>query len=65
MNKDIYLCAISNVKSGKCSEDCSFCTQSAHHNINIDTYGFKSVEVVVEFDSWCPSKDLPHWKYPP
>ena len=47
MNKDIYLCAISNVKSGKCSEDCSFCTQSAHHYIDIDTYGFKSIEVVV------------------
>lgn len=48
MNKDIYLCAISNVKSGKCSEDCSFCTQSAHHKIDIDTYGFKSIEVVIE-----------------
>lgn len=26
----IHLCGIGNVKSGGCSEDCSFCSQSAH-----------------------------------
>jgi len=29
--KKISLCAIVNAKSGKCSENCSFCAQSAHH----------------------------------
>ncbi|MEM3085646.1 MAG: biotin synthase BioB [Halobacteria archaeon] len=27
----IHLCAIGNAKSGGCSEDCSFCSQSAHY----------------------------------
>ena len=32
------LCSITNAKSGKCSENCSFCSQSAHHKTNIDSY---------------------------
>jgi biotin synthase len=27
----IEVCAISNVRSGNCAENCSFCSQSAHH----------------------------------
>ncbi|MGD9116602.1 MAG: biotin synthase BioB [Dehalococcoidia bacterium] len=29
--RDVELCAIINAKSGRCSEDCVFCAQSAHH----------------------------------
>lgn len=32
------LCCIVNGKSGKCSEDCKFCAQSAYHKTNIDVY---------------------------
>ncbi|MEG0250900.1 MAG: biotin synthase BioB [Peptostreptococcus sp.] len=32
------LCTIINGKSGKCSENCSFCAQSVHHNTNIEEY---------------------------
>lgn len=32
------LCTIINGKSGGCSENCSFCAQSAHHNTNIEKY---------------------------
>ena len=35
---EINLCSIINAKSGLCPEDCSFCSQSAHHNANIDIY---------------------------
>jgi biotin synthase len=44
----IYLCAISNISSGSCSEDCSFCTQSARLHANIETYRQKPVEEVVK-----------------
>lgn len=32
------LCSIVNAKSGKCSEDCRFCAQSAHYDAEIDNY---------------------------
>ena len=35
---EVNLCAIINAKSGFCSEDCSFCSQSVHHKTKIDTY---------------------------
>lgn len=34
----IDTCAIVNAKSGACSEDCSFCAQSAHHHAAAETY---------------------------
>lgn len=35
----IHLCAIENVKSGRCSEDCGFCAQSAHFKTGVEEYG--------------------------
>lgn len=43
----IFLCAICNVSSGSCKEDCKFCTQSAHHNANIEKYKYKEIEQIV------------------
>ena len=34
----VHLCAICNVKSGSCSEDCRFCSQSAHSRSNTSVY---------------------------
>lgn len=34
----VKLCAIVNAKSGKCSENCSFCAQSGHHKTEAATY---------------------------
>ena len=48
MPKEIFLCAISNILSGSCNEDCSFCTQSSKYNTKIDRYYFKDIKVIVD-----------------
>ncbi|HEY6009931.1 MAG TPA: biotin synthase BioB [Nitrospirota bacterium] len=40
----IDICSIVNAKSGACSEDCSYCAQSAHHSTNAAVYPLISVE---------------------
>jgi biotin synthase len=45
----VDLCSIVNVKSGNCSENCSFCSQSAHHpGENSPIYGLMSADEIVE-----------------
>ncbi len=34
----VFLCSIVNAKSGKCSQDCAFCSQSASHDTGVDIY---------------------------
>jgi len=38
IGKKVDLCSIVNAKSGSCSEDCTFCSQSAHYNTGTVTY---------------------------
>lgn len=39
----VDLCSIVNIKSGNCSENCSFCSQSVHHQgKDSPIYGLKS-----------------------
>lgn len=46
--KKIYLCAISNIQSGTCNEDCKFCTQSVKYKADIQRYKEKPIEQIVE-----------------
>ena len=41
------LCSIINAKSGRCSEDCAFCVQSAHFTTEAPVYPLKPVEEIV------------------
>ena len=46
--KHIDLCTIINGKSGRCSEDCKYCAQSARHKTVIDEYDFLPTEKILE-----------------
>jgi biotin synthase len=45
---EISLCAIINAKSGKCSENCGFCAQSAHFQTHAEIYPYLGTEKILE-----------------
>lgn len=47
-NKKVYLCAINNIESGTCAEDCKFCTQSVRYKADIPRYKRKSISDIIE-----------------
>lgn len=46
--EEANLCSIINGRSGRCSENCKFCAQSAHHHTDIETYKFLDEETIVD-----------------
>ena len=48
MSKKIFLCAISNINSGTCNEDCKFCSQSVKYKADIQRYIQKPIEKIIE-----------------
>ena len=46
--KKIFLCAINNILSGNCNEDCKFCTQSVRYRADIERYKFKPIEQIIK-----------------
>ncbi|MDY6904380.1 MAG: biotin synthase BioB [Thermodesulfobacteriota bacterium] len=49
----IHLCVIRNGRSGRCSEDCAFCSQSAHGNATVDEYPLMNADDLAR-----PGKEL-------
>jgi biotin synthase len=47
-HKQIFLCAINNILSGTCKEDCKFCTQSVRYHADIERYSYKEIAQIVE-----------------
>jgi biotin synthase len=45
--KTIFLCAINNILSGTCLEDCKFCTQSVRYHADIERYNYKDIDQIV------------------
>lgn len=48
MGNKVDLCTIINGKSGRCSEDCKYCAQSAHHHTSCDVYEFMDKEDILK-----------------
>ncbi|MBI5844040.1 MAG: biotin synthase BioB [Deltaproteobacteria bacterium] len=44
--KSVHLCTIVNAKSGNCSEDCAFCSQSAMASADISRYGLMDKDTI-------------------
>jgi len=42
------MCSIVNGRSGRCSENCAFCAQSAHHHASCNEHGFLGLEELLE-----------------
>ncbi|MGD9719489.1 MAG: biotin synthase [Sulfurimonadaceae bacterium] len=48
MNKKVFLCAICNINSGTCNEDCKFCSQSVRYKAKIERYKQKPIENIIQ-----------------
>ena len=43
---EVQFCTLANIKSGNCSEDCSYCPQSARYNTGIDIWQLPPLEEI-------------------
>ena len=48
VEKRFDFCAIINAKSGRCTENCKWCAQSAHWKTGCETYGWVGTEACVK-----------------
>ena len=48
-NNKIDLCSIINAKSGRCPENCAFCSQSIHNKVHIDIYDLTPKEEILKY----------------
>ncbi|MDR2171497.1 MAG: biotin synthase BioB [Planctomycetaceae bacterium] len=44
----VDLCAIVNIKSGRCDMNCRFCAQSKHYQTGVDTYPLRDTSDLIE-----------------
>ena len=57
----VDMCAIMNIKSGQCSENCAFCAQSAHYNTEIKRFRMRSVEEILAYYDNTTSYPVTHF----
>lgn len=44
----IQISTLLSIKTGRCSEDCGYCSQSAHHNTELESEALLSIDEVVD-----------------
>jgi biotin synthase len=44
---EFEICTIINAKSGRCSENCKFCAQSAHYKVDVEKYPLMDSEQIL------------------
>ena len=45
---EVQICSLLSIKTGACSEDCGYCSQSAHHNTDIERERLLPLQEVIE-----------------
>lgn len=45
--QEVQLCTLLNIKTGACSEDCGYCSQSAHHHTGLKPEPLMSVQEIL------------------
>ena len=48
IKNEVEFCSLINARSGKCSQDCKYCAQSAHYRTDIEEYPLISKEEVLK-----------------
>ncbi len=48
IKNEVEFCSLINARSGKCSQDCKYCAQSAHYRTDIEEYPLISKEEVIK-----------------
>ncbi|HWR00451.1 MAG TPA: biotin synthase BioB [Chlorobaculum sp.] len=60
-NGAVHACSIINAKSGRCSENCSFCAQSNHNHATIDVYGLVDDDTLLDSARQAYSNGVRHF----
>ncbi len=60
-NNYVSVCSIVNARSGKCSEDCKFCAQSAHNAAKIESFDMLPSEKITNAFSAASKNPISHF----
>jgi len=60
-SRELHICTILNARSGRCSENCTFCAQSVHHTAVVDEYPLLSADQIVERAQGCHESGVRHF----
>ena len=58
LGREVDTCSIMNARSGRCSENCKWCAQSAHHNTGCEISDYVTVEDALKHAKYSKSKGI-------